>query len=132
MLVGVGALLTKKKFKCQACGEYNDAGNAKPYKGPASKRLGRKYASFTAMHGIKDGVEAEDDDPTEEAPDGSDQDGDAPADPAPPPAPPPPPPPVTDAGWHPDPTKRHELRYHDGGRWTEHVSDRGVSAVDPV
>lgn len=28
--VGVGALATKKKLKCQACGEYNDVGNAKP------------------------------------------------------------------------------------------------------
>lgn len=34
LVVGVGALLTKKKMKCQACGEFNDAGNAKPYKGP--------------------------------------------------------------------------------------------------
>lgn len=32
VLVGVGALATKKKLKCQSCGEYNDVGNAKPYK----------------------------------------------------------------------------------------------------
>lgn len=32
-------LATKKKLKCQVCGEYNDPGNAKPYEGPA----GRKY-----------------------------------------------------------------------------------------
>ena len=38
-LVGVGALLTKKKMKCQQCGEYNDTGNGKPWDGPA----GRKY-----------------------------------------------------------------------------------------
>lgn len=37
--VGVGALLTKKKLKCQTCGEYNDSGNAAPFSGPE----GRKY-----------------------------------------------------------------------------------------
>ena len=29
--IGVGALLTHKKLKCQTCGEYNDTGNAKPF-----------------------------------------------------------------------------------------------------
>jgi hypothetical protein len=29
--VGVGALLTHKKLKCQACGEYNQTGAAKPF-----------------------------------------------------------------------------------------------------
>lgn len=33
------ALATKKKLKCQSCGEYNDPGNAKVYDGPG----GRKY-----------------------------------------------------------------------------------------
>ncbi len=37
-LVGVGALVTKKKLKCHVCGEYNDSGNAKPYEGPASRK----------------------------------------------------------------------------------------------
>lgn len=37
--VGVGALMTKKKLKCQVCGEYNDTGSAKPWTGPE----GRKY-----------------------------------------------------------------------------------------
>jgi hypothetical protein len=56
--------------------------------------------------------------------------------------PPPPPPPTTStqppapkntaAAWNPDPTKRHELRYWDGGRWTEHVSDQGKTATDAV
>jgi hypothetical protein len=32
--------------------------------------------------------------------------------------------------WAPDPSQRHELRYWDGTRWTEHVSDAGVQAVD--
>lgn len=34
--------------------------------------------------------------------------------------------------WQPDPTGRHELRYWDGTRWTDHVSDRGTTATDPV
>ena len=34
------------------------------------------------------------------------------------------------AGWHPDPTGRHELRYWSGTAWTEHVSDKGVQATD--
>ena len=36
------------------------------------------------------------------------------------------------ANWYADPTKRHELRYWDGTKWTDHVSDRGVTSVDPV
>lgn len=31
LTVGVGALATKKKLKCQQCGEYNQVGNAEPY-----------------------------------------------------------------------------------------------------
>jgi hypothetical protein len=42
-LVGVGALLTKKKMKCQVCGEYNDTGNADPYEGPKSKKYRKMY-----------------------------------------------------------------------------------------
>lgn len=36
------------------------------------------------------------------------------------------------AGWYPDPTSRHELRYYDGTDWTEHVSNAGVTSTDPV
>lgn len=36
------------------------------------------------------------------------------------------------AGWFADPSRRHELRYWDGQRWTERVADRGTEAVDPV
>ena len=43
-------------------------------------------------------------------------------------APPPPPP----AGWFADTTSRHQFRYWDGSRWTEHVADNGKSNVDPV
>ncbi len=37
-----------------------------------------------------------------------------------------------EAGWHPDPEGRHELRYWNGVDWSEHVSDGGVTAVDPL
>lgn len=36
------------------------------------------------------------------------------------------------ANWYPDPTGRHELRYWDGGRWTDHVSDGGATSTDAV
>ena len=36
------------------------------------------------------------------------------------------------AAWHPDPTGRHEHRYWDGERWTEHVADAGQASVDPL
>ncbi|MEY2462948.1 MAG: hypothetical protein QOH64_1086 [Acidimicrobiaceae bacterium] len=43
---------------------------------------------------------------------------------------------MTDTGttapdWYPDPSGRHELRYHDGSAWTEHVSSHGKQSVDP-
>ena len=34
--------------------------------------------------------------------------------------------------WLPDPTRRHELRWWDGARWTEHVSDHGEQGWDRV
>jgi len=34
--------------------------------------------------------------------------------------------------WKPDPAGKHELRYHDGDRWTEHVSNQGTSSTDPL
>jgi hypothetical protein len=36
------------------------------------------------------------------------------------------------AGWFPDPSRRHEFRYWDGLKWTEHVVNRGAQSVDPV
>jgi len=36
------------------------------------------------------------------------------------------------AGWHPDPAGRHELRYWDGSKWTDDVSDKGVTTKDPA
>jgi hypothetical protein len=35
-------------------------------------------------------------------------------------------------GWHPDPAGRHELRWWDGQRWTESVSDAGTPGSDPL
>jgi hypothetical protein len=34
--------------------------------------------------------------------------------------------------WYPDPARRHQLRYWDGGRWTERVSDNGIESFDAV
>lgn len=36
------------------------------------------------------------------------------------------------AGWYPDPTTRHELRYWDGYAWLDNVSDAGTSSGDPL
>jgi hypothetical protein len=128
MLVGVGTLVTKKKLKCEACGEYNDTGGAKPYKGPASQRLGKKYGTLVNMHGAS-------------APDRTvalDDEGEPIAPPVSTPAPPPPPPstapaplaPGTPADWMPDPTGRFEHRYWDGARWTEHVVANDQQTTD--
>jgi uncharacterized RDD family membrane protein YckC len=35
-------------------------------------------------------------------------------------------------GWWPDPTGRHQARYWDGARWSEHVANDGIGATDPV
>ncbi len=34
--------------------------------------------------------------------------------------------------WYPDPGHRHEFRWWDGARWTEHVSNRQVIGRDPL
>lgn len=39
-------------------------------------------------------------------------------------------PPAVEAGWYRDPTGGHELRYHDGTSWTNHVSDGGTPSTD--
>jgi hypothetical protein len=36
------------------------------------------------------------------------------------------------AHWAADPSGRHEYRYWDGTRWTDHVADQGRTGVDPV
>jgi uncharacterized protein YxjI len=35
------------------------------------------------------------------------------------------------AGWYPDPSGRHELRWYDGIQWTERVSSHGREGTDP-
>lgn len=35
------------------------------------------------------------------------------------------------AGWHSDPSGRHQYRYWDGTCWTHHVADDGKASVDP-
>ena len=39
---------------------------------------------------------------------------------------------MTSASWQPDPSGRHETRWWDGQRWTDHVSDHGLTSVDPL
>jgi hypothetical protein len=39
--------------------------------------------------------------------------------------------PAVPAGWYADPSGRFELRYWDGGAWTEHVSRAGQQFTDP-
>jgi hypothetical protein len=36
------------------------------------------------------------------------------------------------AGWHADPSGRHQLRFWDGSSWTDHVSDDGRASTDPI
>lgn len=36
------------------------------------------------------------------------------------------------AGWHADPTGRHEHRYWDGATWSDQVSDAGTVTTDPL
>lgn len=38
----------------------------------------------------------------------------------------------TAGGWHPDPTARFELRYHNGTNWTADVASHGRRFVDPL
>lgn len=40
--------------------------------------------------------------------------------------------PAVPAGWHPDPMGRHELRWWDSERWSEHVFDSGRPSTDPL
>ena len=39
---------------------------------------------------------------------------------------------VAPAEWYPDPVGRHEYRYWDGSKWTDHVSDGGEQGLDPT
>jgi Protein of unknown function (DUF2510) len=50
----------------------------------------------------------------------------------PPPAVPAPSPSAAAPGWYSDTTQRHQHRYWDGRRWTDHVANNGVPSHDPV
>lgn len=39
---------------------------------------------------------------------------------------------TSEAAWQPDPAGRHQYRYFDGVRFTEHVANNGVRSVDPL
>jgi protocatechuate 3,4-dioxygenase beta subunit len=135
MLVGVGALLTKRKLKCQTCGEYNDTGNAQPFKGPEArkwrkaweKEQDRKSAAQRATEQRSaelaaaallsqvaqmqaQGVVIDDNgEPVSEAP------AIAPL-----------------SGWHPDPRGRHQYRCWNGQTWSAEVADNGARTTDPL
>ncbi len=34
--------------------------------------------------------------------------------------------------WYADPSRKHQLRYFDGVRWTENVSDNGFQSIDAI
>lgn len=53
--VGVGALLAKKKLRCQACGSYNDVGSAGRFKGETFAPPGSLSAPRTDSIGADDG-----------------------------------------------------------------------------
>jgi hypothetical protein len=40
--------------------------------------------------------------------------------------------PIPASGWYPDPARRHQYRYWDGTRWSQHVSDDGVGGTDSM
>ena len=39
---------------------------------------------------------------------------------------------MSNPAWESDPTTRHEYRWWDGEKWTEHVADDGVQSSDPL
>lgn len=147
-LVGVGALLTKKKLKCQTCGVYNDVGNAKPFVAPegrkwrkqwerqqaaksaatiaAEERAAQANAAALVAEAAAQQPQAEAPAPAELAPE-ADMDDPAPAveianESAEPERP---------AEWLPDPSGRHEYRWWTGTEWSDQVSDAGVVGTDP-
>jgi hypothetical protein len=133
LTVGIGALATKKKLKCQTCGEYNDTGSAKPFNGPASRNWRKEWEKSEKA---KSAAQREADERAAQAAIAAFTQAQA-VDQAPAvdaASAPPPPPPVVDAvpaDRRADPTGRHELRYWDGSRWTDHVSDSGATSQDP-
>lgn len=149
-------LVTKKKLKCQSCGEYNDVGSAKPYTGAANKRAAKKAGTdaidpqpATAPEKVKPaevkGVGRRIDADRQFGPQLKavpvvsaaapepviDMAPEPVVDMAPEP-PPPPPMPAVPAGWYKDPAGCHELRFWDGFKWSAHVANAGIQAADPL
>jgi hypothetical protein len=127
---GVAALAAKKKLKCQACGKWNDVGNAKPTMSgarPTPPVVNQVIVNAGQAEPALRQVPAVPDEPkstpvveeTERELDWTERvalesgRGD-------------------EAAWKPDPTRRFELRYWDGSRWTEHVARQGEQFVDPL
>lgn len=151
VIVGVGALATKKKLKCETCGEYNDTGSAKPFDGPASGKWRRRWkkeeaaksraarkSEQSAAEAAATAVVAQ---VAAEASRVEREEWEMVAAEQPEPAAHPPPaetstvgipaPPVIPAGWATDPTGRHQMRWWDGDFWTQHVADQGQVGTDP-
>ena len=51
VMFGVAALATKKKLKCQRCGEFNDTGSGKPWDGPKARKYRKEYAKEALLAG---------------------------------------------------------------------------------
>jgi len=154
VLIGVGALLTKKKLKCQTCGEYNDTGNAKPYDGPADRKWRKRWekeqtAKSAAQREAEEraalaaakalvaeaarlqaaGVTIDDEGELSSEPPALTPAAAAPLTPS---VPPPPSIVTQPQGWYQDPFGRHELRFFDGTVWTAHASTAGQQLHDPI
>lgn len=39
---------------------------------------------------------------------------------------------MSNPAWESDPTSRHQYRWWDGEKWTEHVADDGIQSLDPL
>jgi hypothetical protein len=126
---GVAALAAKKKLKCQACGKWNDVGNAKPTMSgarPTPSGVNQVIVNATQPEAATSQAAAYEPTslevvqahaPTERALDWTERIAIESGDKA-------------EAAWKPDPTRRFELRYWDGLKWTEHVAQKGQRFTD--
>jgi hypothetical protein len=155
-------MATKPKFRCVRCGEYNQVGEAKPYKGPENRKYRREWkkelererdsvgqaqvqaqlaaAQLAALHSeqssqARQALPEQGHSARRRSPAKILAFGAASV--------------LTrsqpsertaaaptltaaSAGWLADPTGHHELRYWDGTVWTEHVSSAGIMSIDRV